>query len=197
MLRNSHIATEYRQNFYARIGRNETWFGYYLNYRYLVDNIVSQIEKGITPIDIVSTPLMFLIRHSLELGLKANILELEMINNSVEKIKLGGKNSHSIQMLFDKFKTHMTIIITSFEIPTSIKKEIEKYLEKFKLLTAKFTQIDNGSFNFRYPIDTKGNYNFEWEYEEDIAKILDIYYDIIDLLNYTVDVLTDVGIIKE
>jgi hypothetical protein len=48
-----------------------------------------------------------MIRHSIELGLKANILEFEKVSNAKPKLKLDGR-SHNLTMLYDYFtRSHL------------------------------------------------------------------------------------------
>jgi len=139
-------------------------------------------------------PLLFLIRHSLELALKANVLKLEQINHDVEKIELKGKKYHSLELLFNRFKEHLEKVRATFPISPEIKGQIDNDLMKFSPLVDKLHKLDQGSFNFRYPVDTNGNYNFSWDTRENISEIVDMYYSIQSFLVFIENALIEEGI---
>ena len=191
--RQNEIEQKNKHKFISYLGYNRDWWNYYGQYKNAIDEIVNGIENNI-PIDTISLPLLFMIRHSIEIGLKANILKLEEVNTTIEKIHLGGTKSHSIEILFNKLEEHLIFLINNTEIRESIIKEINEYLKKFKPLKNKLHKLDKGSFNFRYPVDTNGNYNFEWDEKENIAEIINLYYNIQPFLIFTNRILYEEGI---
>lgn len=191
--RSEPINPKRRWMFNSKIGQNRSWWNYYGQYKNVIDDIVNGIEDK-TQIDTVSLPLLFLIRHSLEVGLKANILKLEKVNDTVSKIKLNGTKYHSIKMLYNKFVEHLNTVKKNFKLTPSVVKEIDDYLSKFEPLKDKFHKLDEGSFNFRYPVDTEGNYNFNWDEEENLADIIDMFYSIQPFLAFTDAVLYEEGV---
>ena len=190
--RQNPIDSKKKWKFDSYIGRNTSWWHYYSQYKEVIDEIVANIEKN-TPIDTVSLPLLFLIRHSLELGLKANILKLEPVNN-VEKIKLSGSNSHSLEFLYNRFTQHLETVKNKYKISTEIRNQIDDYLQDFALLKDKLHKLDKGSFSFRYPVDTNGDYNFTWDTRENLSEIIDLYYKIQPFLVFTETVLYEEGV---
>jgi len=192
-IRQNPINPQLKWRFDSYIGYNRSWWSYYTQYKNVIDELVNKIEQG-TPIDTVSLPLLFLIRHSLEIALKANILKLEKVNHDIEKIKLKGTKYHSIENLFNKFKEHLTKIKIGFNLDKNIIAQIDDYLEKCSPMVTKFKKLDQGSFNFRYPVDTNGNYNFTWDTRENISDIIDLYYSIQPFLIFTENVLQDEGV---
>jgi len=191
--RQNPIDSKKKWKFDSYIGRNTSWWHYYSQYKEVIDEMVTNIENN-TPIDTVSLPLMFLIRHSLELGLKANILKLEPVNNGVEKIKLSGSNSHSLEFLFDRFTLHLETVKKNYEISSEIRSQMDIYLNDFSALKDKLHKLDKGSFNFRYPVDTKGDYNFTWDTRENLSEIINLYYSIQPFLVFTDAVLYEEGV---
>ncbi|WP_298265935.1 hypothetical protein [uncultured Lutibacter sp.] len=191
--RQNEITSKHKYKFNSYLGYNRDWWNYYGQYKNAIDELVNGIENGI-PIDTVSLPLLFMIRHSIEIGLKANILKLQKVHSTIEKIKLGGTKSHSIEILYNKFEEHLTSINENFEVRKSIQEEIKKYLDYFKPLKNKLHKLDQGSFNFRYPVDIKGNYNFNWDKEENIADIINLYYRIQPFLIFTDRILYEEGV---
>lgn len=188
------IGLKNRFRFESRLEWNTDWWSYYSQYKNIIDNVINGIENGTMPIDTVSLPLLFLIRHSLEVGLKANILKFEEVNQKVGKIKFSGTKYHSLENLFVKFVEHLNVIKKENIIQKGIQEEIDNYLTKFEPLQNIIHNLDAGSFNFRYPIDTDGKLNFEWNDKVNVADIIDMYYEIQPFLLYTENVLYEEGV---
>jgi hypothetical protein len=191
--RQEPIDPKKRYKFESYIGWNTSWWHYYGQYKNVIDEIVGGIENN-TPIDTVSLPLLFLIRHSIELGLKSNIIKLEGVNTKVGKIKLSGTKYHSLENLFSKFVEHLNVIIKEKKISQSIKNEIDNYLTQFEPLKDILHSLDVGSFNFRYPVDTDGKLNFDRNDKVNVADIVNMYYKIQPFLVFTETVLYEEGV---
>lgn len=194
IMRLDNIDPKKRFLFESYIGWNTSWWHYYGQYKNMIDEIVRGIERK-TPIDTVSLPLMFLIRHSLELGFKANILKLEHVNTKVAKIKLSGKKYHSLDNLYKKFSEHFNALKKENKVAKSITDEIDNYLVKLRTITSVLHNLDEGSFCFRYPVDTMSNSNFEFDKRINVADVVNLYYQISPFLMYTENVLVEEGVI--
>jgi HEPN domain-containing protein len=101
-------------------------------------------------------PLLFLIRHSLELGYKDNIAEVQtkLTNSQIKK----ATQSHSLVSLnniIEQFVVETRSTMTAKD--DSIKNEIDRYLPIVKNLSNNLHAIDNASRSFRFPIDRDGN----------------------------------------
>jgi len=195
--RTKPIDEKHRDKFDSYLGYNTSWWHYYNEYKIVIGDIVTSVESKENPIDTVALPLLFLIRHTIELGLKANIIQFQKINKRIEKIKLGGKGAHSIEFLYDKFMVHLNRIIKTNNIDKDILDQIREYKSKFNPLKTKLHNLDKGSFNFRYPVDIHGNRNFTWDTRENLFEIINLYYEIQPFILYTEDVLEDIGIKPE
>jgi len=194
-MRQEPINENKRHKFESYIGWNQNWWNYYVQYKEAIDKIVALIESG-TAIDTISLPLLFLTRHSIELGLKANILKLENFNSKVKKITLSGSRSHSLDFLYNKFEEHLNAILKEKKVSQSIRNQIADYLKEFEPLKDILHNLDKGSFNFRYPVDTSGIPNFEWNDRLQVADIIDMYYKIHPFVMFTENVLTEEGAIE-
>ena len=192
-MRQAPIDIKNRHKFEYHIGWNQNWWNYYSQYKIAVDNIVKLVESG-TPIHTVSVPLLFLTRHSLELGLKANILRLEDVNKKVGKISLSGGRYHSLKLLYCKLEEHLNVILKKYKMSQVARNEIATYHKDFEPLKDILHKLDERSLNFRYPGDTIGNPNFERNEKVQIADIIDMYYKIQPILLYTEDVLIEEGV---
>ena len=62
---------------------------------------------------------------------------------------------------------------------------------KSKDLIKKLHILDKWSYNFRYPVNTKGKYNFAFNTKINLSGIISLYYEIQPFKLYTQDVLND------
>jgi hypothetical protein len=186
------VSIKERYRFEASIGSNSEWSNYYFQYKKLVDDIVTSIEKGV-PVDTVALPLLFLIRHSIELGLKENIITIEKIINA-QSVNLKKINKHSIAFLFDEFRSQLKLIIENYTISKKTVDAINDFLEIVEKIKNELHELDKGSYNFRYPVDKEGNQNFTFNKKVNIADILDAYYEIQPFLIFTKTVLYEEGV---
>lgn len=123
-------------------------------------------------------PLLFLIRHTLELKLKALQLELQM---PVKKV-------HNLRELYKNVK---------LKIDTYIKKldddELKKQSQEYQRLTDEFQNIinklDNNSLIFRFPIDKKGNKVGFTPQKDDLIKVYILYKKTDSFLTFVIPVL--------
>jgi len=175
--------------FESQLGQNRSWFIYYAQYKRVVTDLTDSVQNRQIPIDTISLPLLFSIRHCIELGLKANILEFEKANKEIEKIKLREKYSHSLEVLYNKFTEHLRVYQAKYPLSHEIEKQLTSYLDKLMPLKNKLHNLDKGSFNFRYPVNGEGEYNFVWNKKENLKEIISAFNEIHPLLVCTVDVL--------
>jgi hypothetical protein len=85
MFGKNSIDPKKKPQFTAYIGLDRNWWHYYHHYKSAIDFLVEGIEENL-PVNTVSSPLLFLIRHCLEIGFKANILKLETVSIAQPKL---------------------------------------------------------------------------------------------------------------
>lgn len=183
------LETLKRGQFESHIGRNKTWWIHYNHYRNSAFLLANSVNNG-TPIDIISLPLLFLLRHSIELGLKANICEFEELKSNNKKIKI----THNLESLFKTFKIELDNIITENTISKDILDQIESYNRSLENLINQIHFLDKGSYSFRYPVDKDGNNCFEWTDRIDIREFLDLLNQVNDFVLFTTGVLEECGV---
>lgn len=191
---NPEFPNNQRWRFEAHVGFDRNWFSYYLQYKNVAFDLIDGITKGKTPIDTVSLPLLFCIRHCLELGLKANILKLEKVNSGIKFIDLRG---HSLEFFYKRFVEHINEVLKRIPQNSTIHKDIAHYLSKLEPLKTKLHQLDQGSYSFRYPVDPNHKPNFEWSDKIFIDEIVELFYEIQPFLLFTDLVLAEAGIIND
>ncbi len=193
MFAKNSIDLKKKYKFNAHIGLDRNWWRYYSHYKSTIDHLVESIENKL-PVNTVSISLLFLIRHCLELGFKANILKLEKVSNACPKLTFKGGNSHSLEKLFTIFKDHLNQILETNDIDISVRKKIQEYLCNAEKLKDTLHQLDKGSYNFRYPLDTEGRPNFEWDKQVNIADIVEDFYQLQPFIVFTDQVLYEQGV---
>jgi hypothetical protein len=167
-----------RWKFESYLGFNSSWWSYYAQYKNNIDDIINSIENNQNKIDTISLPLLFNIRHCLELGFKANILDFQKLNTEIPQIKLGDKKSHSLNELFILFEKHISLALEKQIISEVNKEELLKHLKNINALKTYLSVLDESSFNFRYPTDINNNLNFSFNKKINICEIINLFYEI-------------------
>lgn len=172
------------------------WWRYYGEYKQFVDFTFRELKGG--EITSISLPFAFCIRHTLELGYKMNLLELEKVSDLKAKVEYKGKSAHKIDDLHREFNSQMKAIFQKFSIDREIVKQYNRLnteLEKFK---TQLHKLDELSFAFRYPVKNDGvTPNFEKK--ADFTKnqtinfkgIKELYDQSILLLTYSTEVIAE------
>lgn len=124
-------------------------------YDFLISSILNSIKSDELKIEHVYLPLLFLIRHSLEVGFKDNISEVfDCLKNSQKK-KYCSK--HSLEALLNiviQFIDEAQKNFTSLD--DTIQKELAYYMPLTEQLMKTMHELDNRSLSFRFPVDENG-----------------------------------------
>ncbi|MDD4950572.1 hypothetical protein [Sulfuricurvum sp.] len=118
------------------------------------------------PVDTIALPMMFLMRHYLELILKSNIVYFAKFSESdcmLKKINL----EHKLLLLANAFKEHWKLVAKKHGLNFNDK----VYIKNFDLLIDLVDQIDKYSMSFRYSHDKEDKKHFEWGDTLDIFNI--------------------------
>lgn len=169
------------------------WWRYFGEYKYFVDFSFRELEGG--EISGISLPLAFCIRHTLELGYKTNLLELEKISGLKAKIEYKGKAAHKIDDLHREYELQLKAIFKKYEIDKIIKGQFKKYMTTLKKFKSTLHKLDELSFAFRYPVKNDGiTPNFKKtinakNHSINFKEIKELYDESIFMLKHTTDVL--------
>lgn len=137
-----------------------TWFHYLWEYNNAFNTLVEDILSHNVSVDCMAHPILFVARHAIEIGLKANIYELVKYTNC-SFINIA--NCHKITKLLLEFNNQVNKffdICNSKQIPID-ETEKTQYIQYYKSLdqlvngNEKFKGlgiIDDGSIKFRYPV---------------------------------------------
>jgi len=165
------------------------------------DEVIEFLVEGVLfedyDVNKVYLPLLFLVRHSLEIALKFNILEARKITNivsdkSIEKI-------HSLDKLYNLFGgTNGYINKLDLEkMDSKTKEQLDNYKQQYEELNKTIHQLDTNSMFFRFPVDRKGKTHSIYMKGHHLLKILKLYYLTDPFITFTNDVLMDEGLLTE
>ncbi|MCA9385438.1 hypothetical protein KC717_02195 [Candidatus Dojkabacteria bacterium] len=177
--------SEYDWQYDALIGVHQTWFAFFSGYRLAVDELFNSLLKR-RSIDILAYPFLFLIRHTIELGLKANI---HLLANYSEQDYGVGKSIHKLKYLQDAMMKHFEYLSKTEPKDDTIYKGFHTENEKLSVLIDYFENIDLMSMSFRYPMDRQGNKSLLYQERINLLKIKDQFNEAVNILDRTRDVL--------
>ncbi len=181
-------------NYEIDLPTKSEWWRYFAEYRYFVDFTFRELKGG--EVTNLSLPFLFCIRHTLEIGYKMNLIELQKVSDLHSEISYKGKPAHRIDDLHKEFELQMAAIIKKYNVKTDDVREyklLSSDLAKFKSLLHK---LDEFSFSFRYPVRNDGKtVNFAREVNHtknasiNFQSLKELYDRSMLLLTYTTDVV--------
>lgn len=137
-------------------------------------------------------PLMFMIRHSLELALKSNILEVQKKSTLIKSNDYS--NEHSLARLFNCYLDYLSKLDLS-KLSKDLNKQIEKYLVNYSQLNEVIHQLDKNSQHFRFPTNGKGEFHNIQLSKISFVDVLKLYYYTDPFLTFSNTVLDENGIL--
>lgn len=162
-------------------------------YDFVIYDILVAIKDKQISINDVYLPLLFLLRHCLEIKLKAAILALGDVVVKEDQDKV--HSTHSVRALYEIFNKPIDVAIKTIEDSEfkqesiRLQKETEQYKNAIQLL-------DDNSFLFRFPKDRKGNNANFIPKLNCVSEILDLYSKADSFLCFAVDVLSEAGVLE-
>ena len=177
-----------RWRYEAQIGHHTSYGSYMSAYQRAVDILFAEIETNNFPVNVIAYPLLFLIRHSLELGYKMNINYLSKYSGLDERVNW---DRHHLVELHEAFKTHFMTAVNELGVSQDIVDEFNGYYSEVEVLTSTFNALDRGSYSFRYPVDLNQNVVFQHNETINLLDVKELYDKAMILLFHTADVLSD------
>ena len=172
-----------------------------------IDILINQIIEGENRVDTIAHPLLYLMRHSIELGLKVNIKYLSKYSN----LKIKEFKTHTLSVLFSEFEKHYKKIVIENNFERELKKEYDKYSADLKYVINALGD-DWSSFRYVYATDCKkvfadsetiNIFELKKKYDNSIIFIthtsdaISPYTDFIDYLNYDASIKNEsLGLVK-
>jgi len=123
-------------------------------YENAINILINQIVEEKLRIDIIAYPLLYLMRHTIELALKENIKYL----SKYSKLSAGKLNTHTLTELVLKFETHYNKISIENNFDAELNEDFTKYLTDLKHIISNLG-IDASSFRYVYSTDKTKIFN--------------------------------------
>lgn len=162
-------------------------------YDFAIRDILLAIKSKQISINDVYLPLLFLLRHCLEIKLKFSIMNLGNVVNNTDRAKAHG--THSVKDLYDILANHTDGAIESITNP-----EFKKQSEDLRHVTEQYKDtialLDANSFLFRFPKDRKGNNSNFIPRLNCVSEILKLYWESDLFLCFSVPVLSEAGVLS-
>ncbi|PWK29247.1 hypothetical protein LV89_00087 [Arcicella aurantiaca] len=183
---------EQELNYNIVLSSKSDWRRYFGEYKSFVDFSFREIKGG--EVTILSLPLAFCIRHTLEIGYKMNLIELEKISDRNANIKYQGGEAHNIAVLHKEFEVQIELIFKKYSFDKKVIKQFNKLNNDLSSLKKILHKLDEFSYAFRYPVKNDGSTpNFLTSNENiNFKDVKEMYDKSIILLLYSTDVIADI-----
>ena len=172
--------------FTAHIGLYVNFGHYFHAYQEAVEILFQEIATTKRTPDSIALPLLFLMRHTLELGYKFTLDEV-LRDNSQFYSPCG--DGHSLTSCHKTLRRWYDEMCQRTKVSLELRTDFEKYYTLAEIAISQFDTLDHGSFHFRYPVDKAGtSCNFN---HADKVNLLDLkisYDGAMTLLRHTADV---------
>lgn len=174
--------------FNAYLGNYSSFWEYLHTYRNAFEVLFNDVAAKDLYVDRLAHPMLFSARHSLELGLKANIRYLHSYS---KRRDFTNSTSHNLKDLFHAFKVHIKAMIENLIKDYGIKveredvKAFEVYCDNIEPFINWLSFIDKDSFSFRYPVDVNNNLVFNLNERVDLISIKQALDNSMILLEFT------------
>lgn len=161
-------------------------------YDALILSLLKVINANKIAISDVYLPLLFMIRHSLELGLKDNLLEVKRDLTLKQQSKL---NEHKLVALYNIISEIVDSAKKRMSDGNVLIEQINKYEPLTKNICSSFGNLDAKSYNFRFPVDENGNAMSVPFSNLDIKNVLKIFQEIDPYVSLSLLLLKEYGFI--
>ncbi len=153
--------------------------------------IIELLIEGKLLIKDVYLPLLFMVRHSIELALKSNITDVQGLSKKIKDKDYQGE--HSIMRLFNVYKDYLDGLDLS-KLDDTLKQQHAFYLDSFEELTDEIHQLDTHSRAFRYSIQKDGSPHKVEVDKINILKIVKLLYFTDTFITFNNVVLSEAGV---
>ncbi|WP_146199138.1 hypothetical protein [Arcicella aurantiaca] len=171
--------------FTAHIGFVDNDMVLFSQYNFAINIIIKFLKEESFGIDVVSHPVLYMMRHSLELGYKANFEYLKKYSNLETPPKVA--KSHKLNILQSHLKEHFDKLSFTLNFDNKINDEFKKLFVSTGTL---IKYLGSGEASaFRYTRDFNENSIFEKKEKRDIGNIKELYDNAVTMLSYTADLI--------
>jgi hypothetical protein len=175
--------------FTVNLGLDYNFFGFLHTFENAIEVLMDDVADSGVHADRISYPILFLMRHFLELGLKANIRHFSRYSGRTDHIR---SKAHELTPLFDAFQLHMEGTMQAaekFDIPVEKNDTdaLQEHIEKMSRFIARMDILDKGSDAFRYPVNKEYEKIFAHDQQVNLVEMIRQLDECSLLLTHTKD----------
>ncbi len=119
------------------------WYRFAYGYKVAAAKLVAHLTGHGMALESACRPILFLYRHSVELMLKALLIDLGELTDSPEATS----DKHPLSPLWERVRERVLAYDPRQDSP---------WLDRAEFLIAELDRLDRGSFSFRYPVGKNG-----------------------------------------
>jgi hypothetical protein len=172
-----------KQHFTAHIEQYPTFSAYLLFYEHSIERLFSDVSEGNGTPDAIALPMLFLMRHAIELGYKFSLFHLCKLNSTPFDPKRCG---HSLKKLHKELHIEFSNAEKHNRVSPEDRKEFHEYFSVTEKKMLLFDNLDARSENLRYP-DKHENKVFP--VDVNLLEMKDAFDEAMILLDTIVDVI--------
>jgi hypothetical protein len=181
-IENKHV----RYQFTAYVGFVHSGMSVLGEYETAINIIVKNLKETNTRLDVVAYPVLYMMRHSLEIGYKENILYLKKYSGRQANKRI--LERHDLNQLHLEFKEHFEAISTKLSFDNELTLQFYKYYDPTTQLIQSLEPTEASAF--RYVTNVKGESIFNGTEKKDFGVIKGQYDNAITMLAHTADVIS-------
>ena len=167
----------------ANIGHSYSDMNLVGQYENAIDILINQIIEEKHRVDTIAHPLLYLMRHSIELGLKENIKYLKKYS----KLPISKSKTHTLSDLFLEFENHYSKIAIENNFEIELKEEYNKYTSDLKDV---ITALGEEASSFRYVYTNDGKKVFTNSETINVYELKKKYDNSLILISHTADAIS-------
>lgn len=173
-------------HFTAYLGNYPKFSTYVAFYRDSVEILFRQVSEGRETADSVALPLLYLMRHTMELGYKYSLVHLCALNST--KFEPEKVEKHSLVKLHERLHLEYYTALKNGSFPESDRESFEKHYANTDSAMKRFVELDSSSTRTRFPnIDESPH--FPLGMKIDILELKNQFDDAMILLSTMADVI--------
>jgi hypothetical protein len=170
-------------HFTAHVGLYPKFNVFMSFYQDAAGKLYREVSEGNETADRIAIPLLFMMRHALELGYKYTITELCQLNGASYNPR---GDLHSFKKLHPRLKKEFDTLWKNGGASDSRKAGFDQYYELTEAAMTWFDEIDPCAENFRYPQS-----GFARDKKVNLLEVKNKFDEAMALLAVTVDVISD------
>lgn len=186
--RNNNPRGLHERHFTARIGRSANFSAYLAFYEHAVERLYCEVSEHNETADMVAIPLLFLMRHTIELGYKFSLFHLCELNGSSFTPEAKNGEGHSFAKLHQRLRLEYSKALSDGHVADKDHEVIEEYFALTEKGMKIFDSLDEKSTKFRYPIDRQSPV-FPEDTEINLLEMKNACDEAMGLLGIVIDVI--------